>query len=147
MNSRAGTVLAIVVGILVLLAVVAGVYSTTRDGAELPAGSPEAVVQDYVSLVHEEDHEAALALLEPGTRCTVVDLESSYADPGARVVLRDTEVDGDRATVLLAFVRGSDGPFQSEWTSEETFRLTRTDAGAWAISDVPWPMYECRGQQ
>lgn len=146
MNSRAGTVLAIVVGVLVLLAVAAGVYSTTRDGAELPAGSPEAVVQDYVALVYDRDFDAALELLEPDTTCTFVDLSTSFVEPGGRVVLRDAEVDGDRATVRLSFVRGSDGPFQSEWTSDETFRLTRTD-GEWAIADVPWPMFECRRQQ
>lgn len=148
MNSRAGTVLAIAVGVLVLLAVVAGVFSATRDSPDLPAGSPEAIVQDYVAHVYDRDFDAALELLEPATSCTFEDLSTSYAEPGARVVLRDTRVDGDRATVQLDFVRGSDGPFQSEWTSEETFVLTRSDqAGQWAIADSPWPMFVCGRHQ
>jgi hypothetical protein len=144
MNSRAGKVLAVVVGVLVLLAVVAGVVSATRDRADLPAGSPEAVVQDYVAQVYDQDVDAALAHLAPDSGCTVEDLTRAYAEPATRVVLRSSDVDGDTATVRLDFVHGADGPFQSEWTQEETFRLARADSAAdWAITGVPWPMPGC----
>lgn len=143
MNRRAGMILAVAVGLLVLLAVVAGVLSATRDGADLPDGSPEAVVQDYLALVGDRDFDAALELLEPGTSCTVEDLSTANTSLGSRVVLKDTRVDGDRATVWIDIVRGTDGPFGSEWTSEEIFRLTRTADGGWSISDTPWPMHRC----
>lgn len=144
MNRRAGTVLAIAVGVLVLLAVVAGLVSATRDTADLPAGSPEAVVQDYLRLVQDRDHVAALELLDPATTCTFEDLSSSSGEPAVRVVLVESRVDGDRATVRLDVVRGTGGPLQSEWSTEETFRLLRADDGSgWSITGVPWPMYTC----
>lgn len=144
MSSRAGLVLAVVVGVLVLLAVVAGVVSATRDGAELPPGSPEAVVQDYVARVYDDDPDGAAELLDPADGCTADHLAEAYADDAARVVLRDVRVDGARATVRLDFVHGTDGPFDSEWTREETFRLSRTDDGApWRITGEPWPMHGC----
>lgn len=144
MSSRAGTVLAVVVGVLVLLAVVAGVVSATRDREDLPAGSPEAVVQDYVAKIYDGDVDAAATRLAADSACTVEDLSDAYAEPAARVVLRDSSVEGRRATVRLDFVHGTDGPFQSEWTQEETFRLVREDGSAgWAITGVPWPMPGC----
>lgn len=144
MNSRAGKVLAVVVGVLVLLAVVAGVVSATRDRADLPPGSPEAVVQDYVAAVYDGDVDAAAAHLAADSGCTVEDLGQAFAEPATRVVLRDSRIDGDRATVRLDFVRGGDGPFQGEWTQEEAFRLARSDGSAdWAITGAPWPMYGC----
>ena len=45
-------------------------------------------------------------------------------------MLRSSDVDGDTATVRLDFVHGADGPFQSEWTQEETFRLARAGSAA-----------------
>lgn len=147
MNRRAGTVLAIVVALLVLLAVVAGVVSATRSDPVLPEGSPEAAVQDYVSAVYEEDAEAAAEWLDPDGRCTVEDLEDARTDAGPRIVLREVDVDGDEATVDVDRVRGENGPFGGgEWTEDLTFELERR-GDRWVIVGEPWPMYGCLGDQ
>ncbi|AXH95398.1 hypothetical protein DV701_03990 [Ornithinimicrobium avium] len=139
---RAGTVLAVAVAVLVVLAVVAGVLAATRPGPDLPPGSPEATVQDYLSLVHDGDLEAAAELLDPAGACTVEDLHQGYGDPGARMVLRDSRVEGDRASVRIAFVY-TDGPFGADgWESDERFQLVR-DGDRWVITGEPWPMYVC----
>ncbi|OLT20654.1 hypothetical protein BJF81_05195 [Ornithinimicrobium sp. CNJ-824] len=130
MNGRAGKVLAIAVAALVLLAVVAGVVSATRPRTELPAGSPEATVQDYVTAVFSRDMDAAAAHLDPDGDCGVADLELAYVERDARVVLRDVDVDDDRATVRVDLVHTDSAPFGgSEWTQEETFRLTTRATG------------------
>ena len=143
MDGRAGKVLAIAVAVLLLLAVVAGVVSATRPRTELPAGSPEAVVQDYVTAVYARDLDAAAGHLDPDGDCGVEDLELAYVERDARVVLRDVDVDGDRATVRADMVHTDSAPFGgSEWIQEEIFRLT--DAGdGWVITGAPWPMYAC----
>lgn len=141
-RGRAGAVLAVAVAVLVVLAVVAGVLATTRPGPDLPPGSPEATVQDYLRLVHDGDLDAAAELLDPAGRCTVEDLDQSYADVDARMVLRDSSVEGDRATVRIAFVH-TDGPLGADtWESDERFELAR-DGDRWVITGEPWPMYQC----
>ncbi|GAA5162208.1 hypothetical protein [Ornithinimicrobium tianjinense] len=142
MSGRAGKVLAVVVGVLVLLAVVAGVISATRERPELPAGSPEATVQDYVTLIYDDDLEGAAELLDPDGSCTVEDLDLAFVDQAARVVLRDTSVDGDRATVRVGLVHPSGSPLGDEFTQDETFRLVRSPDG-WVITGDPWPVYGC----
>lgn len=142
MDTRAGKVLAVVVVILVLLGVVAGVVSATREAPQLPAGTPEATVQDYVTKVYAGDLDGAAALLDPAGSCTVTDLEAAYTDGSMRVVLVDSRVDGDRATVRVALVRSSSTPFADGYRQEESFRLERAGDG-WAISGEPWPMFGC----
>ncbi|SOC51423.1 hypothetical protein [Ornithinimicrobium cerasi] len=147
MNSPPGRVLAVVVGILVLLAVVAGVLSATRGEGDLPAGSPEAAVQDYVSRVYDRDLEGAAAVLDPEGGCTVEDLERNVHEPDGRVVLRSSEVDGDTALVRVELVHGEDGPLGSgEWAQEESFTLERSQ-DRWVITGEPWPVFGCAGPE
>lgn len=147
MSKRAGIILGIAVAALVLLAVVAGVLSATRDGGALPQGSPEATVQDYLTRVYDRDSEGAVSLLDPAEGCTVEDLEMNQVDRAPRVVLRDSRVDGDRATVRVELVHGEGGPFGGgEWTDEQVFRLRDTGAG-WVITDEPWPMFHCGAEE
>lgn len=142
-SGRAGLVLAIAVALLVLLAVVAGVLAATRPAPQLTAGSPEATVQDYLQHVHAHELEDAAALLSAESGCTVTHLEDAYVDRGARIVLRDTRVEGDTARVRVDLVHDEGGLFGGGgWTSEETFELVR-DGDRWAVSGTPWPMGFC----
>jgi hypothetical protein len=147
MNSSPGRVLAVVVGVLVVLAVVAGVLSARRGAGELTPGSPEAAVQDYLSRVYDRDLDGAAELLDPEGDCTVSDLERNVYEPDARVVLRSSEVDGATALVRVELVHGEEGPLGSgEWAQEESFRLERVD-DRWVITGEPWPMFSCFGQE
>lgn len=140
---RAGLVLAVCVGVLVLLAVVAGVVAATRPGPQLPAGSPEATVQDYLQRVQDHDLEGAAQLLDPDGDCGEDDLELSSPTPEVRAVLRSTSTDADGARVRVDLVQGGDGPFGGDgWTDEQTFDLVR-HADGWVLTGVPWPLYSC----
>lgn len=143
MSNRAGLVLGVCVAVLVLLAVVAGVVSANRSAPQLPEGSPEATVQAYVSAVVRSDAEGAATHLDPGGPCTTQDIRTDNRDTTARVVLRDTETEGDEATVRVEFVHGSDGPFGGDgWRDEQVYTL-RQHEGRWVITGQPWPMYHC----
>lgn len=147
MRNRAGLVLAVAVGVLVLMAVVAAVLSATREGPQLPEGSPEAAVQAYLQAVAEGDEDAAAAFLDPEGRCTEEDLRDSGSRSAGRIVLRDVEVDGDEADVEVELVYGGDGPFGGdEWRDPVRFDLRR-DGDRWVITGEPWPMYGCRADR
>ena len=142
MTTRPNRVLAIVVGLVVLLAVVAGVLAANRTVADHDRSTPEGVVQAYVVAVIDGDHEEAAGLLAEDSSCDVGDLESSYAPEVDRVVLRDSEVDGDQARVEVETV-SAEGPFGAfDYSERHTFRLERTGTG-WRITGRPWPLFEC----
>lgn len=146
MRNRAGVVLAAAVAVLVLLAVVAGVLSATRSSTELPAGSPEAAVQDYLTAVEQDDVDAAATHLDPDGGCTADDLENYGGGSTARVVLRDTEVAGDEAEVRVDIVTGGGGLFGGGdgFRDQQQFDLRR-DGDRWVITGEPWPMFFCEG--
>jgi hypothetical protein len=142
-TSRPNRILAIVVGVIAVIGVVAGVLSATRQVPQYDRGTPEGVVQAYFTAVIDGDHQDAVDLLAEESSCTVEDLDRAYVPDDVRVVLRDTEVDGETAQVKVDVVMSSGGPLESsEYGEEHTFRLTRA-GGDWLIAGEPWPMYEC----
>jgi alkylation response protein AidB-like acyl-CoA dehydrogenase len=146
MNTRANRVLAIAVGALLLLAVVAALVSVQRPPVQFDAGTPEATVQTYVEAILDGDVEAAAGLLDPESGCTVEDLERSEFQEPARVVVSNSSAQDETARVMVDLVY-SDGPFAGqEYASNETFRLVRAD-GSWLITGEPWPAYYCEEPQ
>lgn len=143
MTSRPNRILGIVVGVIAVIGIVAGVLSATRQVPQYDRGTPEGVVQAYLTAVIDGDHQDAVELLAEESSCTVEDLDRAYVPDDVRVVLRDTEVDGETAQVKVDVVMSSGGPLESsEYGEEHTFRLTRA-GGDWLIAGEPWPMYEC----
>jgi hypothetical protein len=140
---RANVVLAVVVGVIALVAVVAGVLAATRHVATYGAGTPQGVVQRYLTAVVDGDTAAAARLLAADSLCNVDDLDRAYVPDGVQVVLRDSKVDGNTARVRVDVEMSTEGPLNTfEYTEEHTFRLTRAGQD-WRISGEPWPMYGC----
>ena len=143
MTSRPNLVVAAVVGLVALLAVVAGIVSATRHAPSFEPGTPEAVVQAYLAAVIDADAETAVAQLSADSPCTVDDLDRAFRTQDVRVVLRDSRIDGDTAQVRVDVIMSTGGPLDtSEYSERVTFRLTRA-GGAWLITGSPWPMYLC----
>ncbi|NND03380.1 MAG: hypothetical protein HKN91_11390 [Acidimicrobiia bacterium] len=134
------------VGLVALVALAAAVVAL-RSPATFEPGSPEAVVQEYVNAILDEDLNAALALLTPAARasCDIEDLEDHYIrGEQSRIVLIDSEIDGSDATVELEFNAATgDNPFDLyEYSFEQKFKLRQID-GAWRLSATEWPFYRC----
>ena len=143
MTSHANRVLAIAVGVIAVIAVIATVFSATRPVTEHDRGTPEGTVQRYVSAVVAGDNQRAGALLAPSSDCSVEDLDRAHHPDDVRVVLRDTDVEGDTARVTVNVVISTGGPFDgSEYREEHVFRLSRA-SGEWRITGEPWPMFAC----
>lgn len=137
-------VLAAVVGVLVLLAVGAGVLAASRDVPQLDPASPEGVTQAFLQAAFDADEEAAAEHLSATSGCDVADVRQAYLPDDVRVVVESTEVDGDRAVVTLVVtdVYGEGLFGSSEYEHTERARLARED-GAWRLTALPWLLPSC----
>ncbi len=137
-------VLAIFVGSVVLLAVLAGVVAANRTAPDLDPKTPEGVVQAYLQAVFDGDYPVAAAQLSPRSGCDVSDVASAYAPQSARVVLDRSVVEGDQAVVTVDVTEGSgDGPFESSgYTHKERITVQR-ESGVWMITGSPWLLSPC----
>jgi hypothetical protein len=143
MTRHPNRILAIVLGVTALVAVVAVVIATNRAPETYDRGTPQGVVQAYLEAVVAGDHTEAAGYLAPDGTCDIEDLDRASVPDGIRVVLRDTEVDGDRAQVAVDVVTTSDDLIGgSEWSESHTFRLGK-DGQDWRVLGVPWPLYDC----
>jgi hypothetical protein len=143
MARQPNRILAIVLGAIALVAVVAVVVAANRAPTTYDRGTPQGVVQAYLEAVVAGDHVKAADYLAPGGTCDVEDLDRTTVPDGVRVALRDTETDGDRATVEVDVVTSSgDLLGGSEYSERHTFRLGK-DGRDWVVQGVPWPMYDC----
>ena len=146
MTRRANLVLGAVVGGAVVLSVIVAVATSGRSSSEFPADSPEAAVQAYLEAILDRDA-TALDWLADDTSCETADLGLAPVPDSARVVLVESDVDGDRATVEVEVSEASSGsPFDTyEFVHVEVFTLEQDDGGEWRITGAPWPLYVCEG--
>ena len=98
MGSRANRTLAIVVGGIVVLAVVAAIFSATRPASSFDQATPQGTVQAYLRAVFKGDHEEAARFLDPAGSCDVEDLDRNGTVDSPRVVLRETSTQADSST-------------------------------------------------
>jgi len=137
-------VLAVFVGVVVLLAVVAGVVVGNRATPDLDPHTPEGVVQEYLKSVIAGDYSVAVGLLSPSSGCDVADLGSGYVPGSARIVLDHTAVNGDHAVVTVEVTEGTgDGPFESSGYSHTERITVQRDGGVWKITGSPWLLSSC----
>jgi len=136
-------VLALLVGGVVLLAVLAGVVVSRRTTPDLDPTTPAGVVQEYLKAVVDGDYPVAAKLLSPASGCSASDVSSAYAPGSAQIVLDRTAVNGDHAVVTVDVTEGSGDPFGSSGYSH-TERITlQRDGGLWKITGSPWLLPSC----
>ena len=137
-------VLAVFVGAVVLLAVLAGVLVANRAAPNLNPDTPEGVVQQYLKAVFAGDYPAAAALLSPSSGCDASDVASGYPPESARIVLDHTAVNGDHAVVTVKVTEGSGGgPFESSGYSHKERITVQREGGVWKITGSPWLLSPC----
>ncbi|MEO7587905.1 MAG: hypothetical protein ABIS84_07735 [Arachnia sp.] len=140
MRARPAAVLAVVASLVVVLAVVAALASRGREHPELDAGTPEGVVQLYVSALFNDDLATAAQYLDPALGCSDP-LPEPYLNDTARIAVVKTTTSGDTAKVELRIEEGSG--LNGSWTHDENFTLGR-DGGTWLLTGEPWPVYGCK---
>lgn len=140
MSTRPNLVLAVVAGLVVVLAVLAGLLTARREPPALDLATPEGTVQTYVLAVTGGDDEAAVALLDPELGCKVP--LNTYRPERASIAVVGTKISGERATVTLDITEYGTGLLDS-WSHREVFELISQDSG-WIITGTPWPVYSCK---
>ena len=118
---------------------------------ELPLGTPEAAVQDFLITLEAEDFELAYDFLseELTDECTLEDFASSSIRirdgiKKDRVTLENSTFIGDAAIVSVRITQfhGS-GPFgASESSHNQSFTLRQVE-GRWKFADYPRPYFPC----
>ncbi len=131
---------------IVLLGAVAGIVAGTTSATERDPATPAGAVQAYLRAIAAGDVDAAAARLATDGPCTVEDLTRAYLPSSLRAVLGTSSADGTRAVVQVEVTEGSGdelfGP--SGYVHTERFTLTQS-AGAWSLTGMPWPMFDCSG--
>ncbi len=135
------TLIAILASIAVVVIIALIVVFTRGTPALLDESTPEGVVQRYSVAVIDGDDEAALGYLSDDAKekCGRVD---NTVDSGIRVTLDSTVLRGDSANVTVLISRYDGGPFGSEYSYEETFRLVK-DGDSWRVETAPWELTLC----
>lgn len=143
MKQAPNVVLAIITGLIVIVAIVAAIFANRDETTRWPPDSPEATVQSYVQAVVDQNYPAAIRHLDPALACNVSHFEQSFYPQDTAISLFQANVSEDTATVTVEI--GSYGePFFDTFVHQEQFELMRTDNG-WIITGSPWPVYICAG--
>lgn len=145
MTTRANRVFGVVVGGIIVLALVAAVFSATRPVTTRDIGTPDGTVQAYVSAVLDRNYDKAGTFLAPSCPCDVHDLDRAFVPHSARVDLVSSEINGADARVDVRVTGPADGgPFESVTPQDATFRLTRSGQRRLLVGS-PWPLFDCAG--
>lgn len=134
--------LIVLLSVIAVLVIVALVVVFTRGGPRLlDESTPEGIVQRYSTAVLDGDDDAAMEYLTDEVReqCGTVQNQSTE---DIRVTLSTSVVNDDSATVTVLISRHDGGPFGSEYSYEESFRLEKSGDG-WRVDRAPWELAVC----
>jgi len=134
--------LGITVAVIVVIAVVVGIFTATQSPSNLDPKSPEGVVQQYFTAVFDHRNDDAAGLLDPASGCAAEDLDRTGFMQDARIDLVRSDVTGSTARVSVSIEYSSGDPFGGGWSEDKTLRLVKSGT-EWKITGIPWPMYDC----
>jgi hypothetical protein len=141
------TIILVVVGTLVAVLVAVSVFFALQPPTQFDPNSPEGTAQGYFQAIEDGDKDLATNFLTEDLQ-EFCDGEWRYRDfeSASRVVINDTKIDGDTATVKVAItVSYGDDPFGGgSYDHDETIKMVRV-GDVWLISTLTWPMdaYPC----
>ena len=152
-RGRPRVLLWVLAGLTVTALAIGAVAGALREPAELPADTPEGVVQAYLQAVLDGDVGAARAHLDEATaeRCTAADYRQGWVPESLTATLDDVRIAAPaggsaeaEVDVRLRTVAGPEPFGGGDFSSLETFVLTRED-GDWQLTGEPWPVFACGG--
>lgn len=136
-------VIAVMVAVLVAVAVVFALQPPT----EFDPNTPEGTAQGYFRAVNDGDQDLAETFMTDELR-TKCHWEWWFRDAteSSRVVITDTEIEGDSASVSVAItVSYGEEPFGGSSYDEKQVMAMERAGDSWLISAPVWPMdpYAC----
>ena len=141
--TSSGIVLGVIIAVMVALVAVALVLAL-QGPEQFDEGTPQAAVQGYFQSVVDRSRVDAERFLMPDLveHCGAELNQIRDATDSLRVVILDTEPDGERVAVTVEITeRGASSVFLGEpYTFRDTLILERA-GDVWLITEVPWPIY------
>jgi hypothetical protein len=143
--TRSGIVLG-TIGAVVAVMVVVALVLALQPPKEYDPETPEATIQGYFQAVIDRSRIEAERFMTPDLvkRCGADLNQIRDAADSLRVVIVDTEPDGDRMMVRVEITERSASSLilQESYTFRETLVVERA-GDVWLIAEAPWPVY-CR---
>jgi len=137
----------ILAGVLALVVLALAVYFLRPQPDYVDDSTPQGVVHNYVLAVYRADYDRAYDYLadweDKPTRLEFIEKMRASRLALKRISVRlgeTTRVD-DQALVDALIRYGSSGPFDSGWTANDQFQLTR-QANGWKIRSGPDPFFQ-----
>jgi hypothetical protein len=141
--TRSGIVLG-TIGAVVTVMVVVALVLALQPTKEYDPETPEATIQGYFQAVIDRSRIEAERFMTPGLvkRCGADLNQIRDAADSLRVVIVDTEPDGDRMMVRVEITERSASSLilQESYTFRETLVVERV-GDVWLIAEAPWPVY------
>lgn len=136
----------IMAAIVVLAALVTLALAADRGPESYPVGSPEAVLQQFVTSALDGDGDTMIGLLTEERRAGCREAlrhdigDPRWVDGDVRAELDDIVIEGDTAQVTVRFhERTGSGPFDSStWDYGRRFTLVEVEE-TWLIDRAGWP--------
>lgn len=144
MKSAPNLVLAIITGVVVIVAILSAIFASRDTGPDWPDDSPESVVQTYVQAVIDQNYAQAITHLDPDLACTPEDFAQAYYPQDTAMSLLQAHIGPDNATVAVEFGSYSEA-FSDPFIGREQFELIPHETDGWLITGSPWPLYSCAG--
>jgi hypothetical protein len=136
---------------VVVIAIAAVVVSSIRQPADVPADSPEGLVQRYLQAVADDDPAAILETYTPALRARCNASEPAYTpafSDDARSFEADLismrEVDRDTVEVRVRITEYSgDPPFGGGGYDHTEVFVVEVTNGGWGLAQAVWPYSVC----
>ena len=141
MKTRPNALLATAFAVVLALAVIAAVVSSSQREPALDLDTPEGTAQAYALAVLQNKESQAFQFLDPQHHCQGA-VEGIYVDESESVQIRleSAETVGESAEVTLLIDHY--GGLYDTWSQNETITLKKMD-GSWYVMEASWPFYGC----
>ncbi len=143
------TIFLVVVGSALAAIFVSGLVLGRSRSTQFTPGSPEAVAQDFLQAVFDNDVEAAHSLLTPELQdeCPASDLGLLNSREPTVAVFDDVRISGDVATVTVElrsvdYLAEGIFPDFDVWGRTASIRLDRSD-NEWRVANASHPLMTC----
>lgn len=125
-----------------MAAIIVAALTSTWSVQQRDPGTPEGIVQSYLTAVLDRRSDDAASYLASDSSCTPEHFDTAWIGQGARVDLIDVAVTDATAKVDVRVTIDNGEPFGGGYGEDHAYRLVQ-EAGKWRITGIPWPLYGC----
>lgn len=148
-TTQPGRAVLIAIGVIVALALVISLAIARNDVRQYEDGTPEAVAQEFIQALFDEDVDTARTYLsaELQDQCQPDDLDLWWINRSYSARFEEVAVQNDHADIEVILVSNDYEPivfpFDSYDYSTDTELELELRSGKWEITHATWPLAGC----